>query len=422
MNAKPFFAMLVALVAAAPVAGQIGSTARRFPDTRSGIKVFTDQLPSAAALTKAQWQFIATHYVGTQKEFPSWTQTVRALNPNFIVLHYQLAVGAGVADFVDGNRWTNDFSVITKHEGWFLHDGSGNRIAQNAYKWDVMDVLFRNGAPQSGWPDYWVSTAVQRMRDNLDDGVFADSYTIDILVNQVTPPTLWLTDVNACKQNYIPNLNQYGRYCHKALHRQPEAFYYLPNLGGLITTWDTTDDAIGDGGMNEGFALGGSGSYYALGDWQLQMNRLLALDHAGKILLCQSYIQDTAGDDRWFVVGSYLLVKAHKTYLNMFGTTTLSWYPEYTIDLGPYKAEPAADVSATWNADWKVYRRDYAKGFVLVNPGAASVTIPLGGTYKLVQAQGGGPVPNSGVRPGTLSTTPASSVTVPAHSARVLLY
>ncbi len=422
MQVKSLFALMAAICMALPVEAQIGSAAHPFPDTKSGIKVFTDQLPSANALTQAQWHFISTHYVGTQKEFPSWAQTIRALNPNFIILHYQLAVGAGTANFIDGNQWVNDFSTINMHEDWFLHDNSSNRIDQNAYHWKVMNILFNNMTPQSGWPDYWVTTCLQRMRDNQDDGVFADSYTQDILINQVTPAFFWFTNVDACKQYWIPNLNMYGAYCYNNLHSQPEAFYYLPNLGGLITSWDTTNFAIGDGGMNEGFALGGSGSYYALGDWQLQMNRLLTLSGAGKILLCQSYIKDSDHNDRWFVLGSYLLIKGHKSYINMFQSTTLSWYPEYAINLGAYKNEPAADISTYWNAAWKVYLRDYANGFVLVNPGTTGVNVDLGHSYKLVRIVGGGPVTASGAQPGSLSTVMVTSVTIPAHSARVLLY
>jgi hypothetical protein len=47
-----------------PVAG-IGAAARFFPDTRDRVMVFTDQLPGG--MTDAQYQFAATHYVGSQK-------------------------------------------------------------------------------------------------------------------------------------------------------------------------------------------------------------------------------------------------------------------------------------------------------------------------------------------------------------------
>jgi|SRR5579875_259599 hypothetical protein len=411
---------LLGQVAARPLQ-PIGAEAHPFPDTTNRIVVFSDQLPSAASLSQAQWRFIADHYVGTQKETRSWAEMIRKLNPHFIVLHYQLAVGAGTAAFLDGERWTNDFGYIKQHPNWFLRAADGSPISQNVYHWDVMNILFRNGKPISKWPKYWAETALKRLRDNEDDGVFADSYTQDILMNQVNPPFAWFSSAEACKQNWIPNLNLYGAYCCKSLHDQPEHFYYLPNLGGLVNAWDTTDYAVGDGGMNEGFALAGPGNYYMPSDWHLQMNRLLALIRADKIVICQSYTCDSDYDARWFVIGSYLLIKGHHTYINMFDTSTLSWYPEYTVPLGVPLSEPARTISANWDAAWGVYRRDFTRGMVLVNPGTQPVKIDLGRTEYLVGAKGGGPVPASGMPTGQLMTRPVSAVMIPGHSARVLL-
>ncbi|HZO92060.1 MAG TPA: putative glycoside hydrolase [Chthonomonadaceae bacterium] len=399
----------------------IGGVARRFPDTRARILIFADQLP--AQMTDAQWRFAATHYVGCQKEMRSWTRRMRQLNPGFLVLHYQLAVGTGPAAFVHGDEWTNDFAQVTRHEDWFLHDTQGRRLLQPDWNWYVMDIRFADNRPATGFPDYWLATALQRMRDNEDDGCFADSYTQDILINQLKPPFVWFTDPEANKRFWLPNLNRYGAFCAQGFHRQPERFYYLPNLGGMVTTWDTvTNLAVGDGGMNEGFCASGPGHYYSEDDWRLQMSRVLALASRNKILLCQTGTDPANADHRWFIVGSYLLTKGHRSYLNMFQKSTLEWYPEYTLDLGPYLQEPQPDVAAYWKPEWKVYRRDYAKGMVLVNPTSEPVTIPdLGGTYRLVAAQGGGIVSADGQAPGTLTTQSVRSVTIPAHSARVLL-
>ncbi len=106
----------------------------------------------------------------------------------------------------------------------------------------------------------------------------------------------------------------------------------------------------------------------------------------------------------------------------MFQHSSLEWYPEYTLDLGPYTSEPQPEVDAYWQSDWKVYRRDYVKGMVLVNPSGSATTISnLGGSYRLVTAEGGGAVDSDGDLPGVLKTQTVSYVTVPAHSARVLL-
>ncbi len=413
------FMFLMAIIAPAVHAQSIGSVARSFPNSSGQILVFTDQLPSQP--TTNQWKFIASNYVGTQKELLSWTQKVRQLNNNFIVLHYQLAVGCGTALFIDGNTWTNDFATVSQNNRWFLQD-SGSWIEQTAWDWYVMNIVFSNGSPVSGFPHYWTTAALQRLRDNQNDGVFADSYTQDILFGQVNPAYIWFNDVPTCLANWIPNLDDYGSYCAATLHSQPEKFYYLPNLGALITSWDTTNYAVGDGGMNEGFAIPGPTGSYATSDWQLQMGRILELTAQSKIVICQTYIAGTNNNQRWFVVGSHLLTKGNQSYLNMFKTNSLEWYPEYTVDLGLYVDPPVADLSQYWNAEWGVYQRNFANGFVLVNPGTTSVKINLGATYKLVYSHGGGAVPTNGTKPGALSTTSVSSLTIPEQTARVLLY
>lgn len=402
-------------------AAAIGAAARSFPDTRLKIRVFDDQLPSS--MTEAQWRFSAAHYVGSQKMTRAWTQRMRRLNPRFLMLHYQLAAGAGPAPFVVGNQWTNDFSRVTRHEDWFVHDGHGRRLLQPAWNWSVMDIRFSGGTPRTGFPGYWLNTTIARMRENEDDGCFADSYTQDILMNQLRPPFVWFTDPTACERDWLPQLNRYGSFCAAGFHRQPERFYYLPNLGGMITTWDrVTNLRVGDGGMNEGFCAAGAGNYYSVEDWKLQMSRVLTLAAAGKIVLCQTGTDLANLDHRWFIVGSYLLTKGHRSYLNMFQKSTLEWYPEYTLDLGAYQAEPQPDVDRYWDREWKLYRRNFARGVALVNPAAAAVTIPrLGAVFRLMIASGGGPVPPDGRQPGVLTTQAVTAVTVPAHSARVLL-
>jgi hypothetical protein len=106
----------------------------------------------------------------------------------------------------------------------------------------------------------------------------------------------------------------------------------------------------------------------------------------------------------------------------MLKNNSLEWYPEYTVDLGAYDAPPVADLSQNWNSNWRVYQRSLAYGMVLVNPGTKAVTIKLGGTYELVTGSGGGAVLSNGSQPGSLSTSTVTTVKIPAHSARVLLY
>ena len=69
--------------------GLTGPTGRVFPDTTSSIAILTDQLPT---MNMSQMQFATSHYVGTEKQLVPVTDALRALNPNFIVLHYHLSM------------------------------------------------------------------------------------------------------------------------------------------------------------------------------------------------------------------------------------------------------------------------------------------------------------------------------------------
>ncbi|MBK9231390.1 MAG: hypothetical protein IPO15_11150 [Anaerolineae bacterium] len=74
-----------------------GGAPRAWPDTSSGVHVFNDQL--SQGMTQAQVQFIATHYAGTQKMIRSEADRLRAVNPNFLILHYRLGHGPATAPF-----------------------------------------------------------------------------------------------------------------------------------------------------------------------------------------------------------------------------------------------------------------------------------------------------------------------------------
>jgi hypothetical protein len=397
------------------------SGTRPWPDTTAGIGVFADQLPSS--LTEAQRRFAALHLVGTQKQLASNLRAIRAYNPYFLCIHYQLGVGCGPALFCDGLSWTSDWSYVSNQASWFLLNSATQRVHQTTWDWYVMDIRYTNGVPVSGFPAYWISNALSRIRSSESDGVFADSFTQDAYTfGQCNPSHAWLDDVNACKANWIPQLMNFGQAITNAFVRDGAGFLFLPNLGGLLTSWDTTDFGIGDGGMIEGFCFWSSGNYFAVSDWKLQADRILNLGVRNKVLICQTYISGAPVSDRLFVMCSYLLIKARRTYINMAATGNLEFYPEYKVQLGRPRQVTAPSMDSLWSSAWGVYRRDFTNGLVLVNPSAAPVNVSaLGATYYNVTPAGGGDVDTSGNASGTLAFSPVSSVSIPAHSGVILL-
>jgi hypothetical protein len=117
-------------------------------------------------------------------------------------------------------------------------------------------------------------------------------------------------------------------------------------------------------------------------------------------------------------LGNYLLVKGHHTYLDYFAQGPLEWYPEWGADLG---APSSSATNVSTYASGGVYRRDFAKGSVLVNPTSSPVNVSLGGTFNLVVPSGGGAVDTSGTPPGSITTQSVTSVNVGATTAAIIL-
>lgn len=154
-------------------------------------------------------------------------------------------------------------------------------------------------------------------------------------------------------------------------------------------------------------------------DWEASTNEILSLAAKGKIIILQNYLDDpTDVALRLYYLANYLLVKGDRTYLDYFSSGPLEWYPEWGLDLGAPKAAAAtvADLS-----QGGVYRRDFAKGSVLVNPSSSPVTVTLGATMQQVVPQGGGAIDAAGDTPGSITMMPVTTVTVPATGAAILL-
>ncbi|MGV8039033.1 MAG: putative glycoside hydrolase [Thermoanaerobaculaceae bacterium] len=87
---------------------------------------------------------------------------------------------------------------------------------------------------------------------------------------------------------------------------------------------------------------------------------------AGKALLAQTYVD--GAQERLFTLGSYLLVKGSRTYLNFETSDAPDWWPEYDVPIGAALQPPAASVDALQSAVPGVYTRAFDNGSVWVNP------------------------------------------------------
>jgi len=399
-----------------------GGPVRRFPETTDGIFVFNDQI-APSNLTDAQVRFAATHYVGSQKMRRSEARQLRRHNPNFLVLHYRLAqaLGHSPADedcnpthnyisIVRGDEWVREWPADEQlEEQWFYHWNS-SRVYCCDWGHYLMDIA------DPGWREWWSSHVIEELIANENDGVFADSFHVPnygFTWNPALPVVAPAFEAEWARRQH--NFTDYMR------RRFAGRWKWIPNIGGFITTRDPSDYANVDGVMIEGFAVSEHYRWLPMVDWELQMDRILPLLRADKILIAQSYPELSDVEERLFILSCYLLVKGRYTYINLDLGTAPEWLPEYNIDLGPPKDPLPESISELLHPEWAVYARGYAKGMVLVNPTKTPREFDLGRTYYAVHPRGGGFVPKEGTAPGSLSYRPVRTMTLGAHRGAVLL-
>ncbi|HVS34819.1 MAG TPA: putative glycoside hydrolase [Gemmataceae bacterium] len=416
-----------------------------FPDTTNGIHIFEDQLPSG--MSNAMVQFLAAHTDGTQKELLSQTNQFRAINPNFTVLHYQLGTSNSPFDYIINDQWASDWNYVNQQESWFAHqtysgepqsagDLASGRVG-NSTGLDLADIA------DPAWQQYTLNQVFQNMAATGSNGWFADSYTFGIggggldgniptryQGTNAANPADWPGGVT-----WTTQLGDWAQAIENAF-AQHNATYgtdykFIPNLDARVTSWEPNwyDNANGvpfiDGGFLEGF-----GEYTDTYDWTLSMNRGLNLTDNGKIVIMQPYPSadptTAAGQQQVnFFLGTYLLLKGDQTYLNIDYGGGAQYFPQYGLNLGaPTTPLPSNVSSYLWNG---VYRRDFQNGIVLVNPGSATYTLNLGGTYQEVEGSGGGTLTDSQIDAngnyigGSLNYQNVSSVTLTGGSAVILM-
>ena len=398
---------------------------RPFPSSAARILVFNDQL-ATWSMSEAQYAVAASHYVGTQKVRRSEARHLRLYAPDFLVLHYRLgqALGhsyptAGCApstdylQIVDGDAWVQEWpGDADVAESWFFH-WSGERV------FSCSNGHFLADLDDPAWRAWWSAEVIRQLQDNEDDALFADSYSVPNYFGACDwDPCLPGVDA-AFESAWAASEHAFTDYIQTQLGAV--GLRWIPNLGALITSRDPSDWSNVDGAMVEGFAEWGGGNYFAVADWELQMDRVLPLA-AGRILIAQTYPDPADVEERMFVLGSFLLIRGDRTYVNLDLGLEPEWFPEYGIYLGRAAAPLPATIADLYDAARGVYVRDFANGRVFVNPSAAARSFELGGSFARALPSGGGFVPASGIPAGALGHAPVTALDLGPHAAAVVVF
>lgn len=389
-----------------------------FPATDDGrVRTYSDQLPMNE-MSDEQVMFAARNYVGSQKQTAPEIARLRAVNPDFALLHYRLATASGPLDYIRDGDWGSDWAAVNSHENWFEHNtATGARLYQTQHQWYLHDVT------NAAFRDYWISSTIADMRATGAQGTFADSYTAGIggLLGEPTGDSRfdgtgaltgpWVGGT------WLDRLAGLATAVHDGYAATAENFLYLPNLGNLTTSWATLDYSAIDGGMLEDFGQDAPGYWADAAEYAAAMDRALELSAQDKLLILQTEQIDAR--HRGFLIASYYLLQGERTYLNVVAGDSrgMYWWPEYDLDLG----EPLADVGTMAAYDAvdgrvdQVYRRDFSRGTVIVNGADVTRTVTLPeGAWLRVTGVGGGAVNDDdidsggGYVGGSLITAPVS--------------
>ena len=381
-------------------------------------------------MTAPQVRFAATRYAGTQKVTRSEARHLRQHNAGFLVLHYRLGQGLGHSmpdrtgrpttdwiQIVDGDRWVPEWPGDGNvRDRWFFR-WNGSRLFSHDhghYLMELSDPDFR------AW---WSAEVMRQLQATEADGVFADSYGLP--TRRPWTPALPPDDPRL-ESAWAERQRSFTDYIRAQFAGR---WRWIPNVGAVIAGADPSDYSNADGVMIEYFAQRGHRHGYTVDEWRVQMNRALALTSRDKIVIAQGYPGEDP-EERLFVLGSYLLIKAKHTYINLFvqdkatveaqGGGLPEWLPEYEIDLGAPIDPLPETIDAYLHPTWNMYVRRYANGLVVVNPAATACTASFGSTYRRVHPVGGGVVGADGHPPGSLDSTAVRTVTLGSHRAAIL--
>jgi len=248
----------------------------------------------------------------------------------------------------------------------------------------------------SGCVDAWLDAALGVASRHGWDGVWADN------VNRGTFDETW-SAVPVNPRTHRPyTVGEYRADMLEALHRARRRFDAAGKLfiGNHGAGWQSFEDdpvirkqILAMHGVEiEDFAYTFGGAPHPEGDWLKQLrymdfanrNGVLTWAHGGK---------DTFMDPakREYVLASYLLTRRGRSVVGDLNAVA-TWWPALATDVGaPAGDFYCLDPATPCPAPGRVFGRDFAHARVLVNPGDAPRSVPLGGTFRTLD---GAPAPD----------------------------
>ncbi len=311
-----------------------------------------------------------------------------------------------------------DWEHINATETMFEHN-NGERILTIWNSWLMnADDLVDPDDPDAmdHWINYYAKTVSKQIYEYDYDGLFIDSASHKLgesAVRGIMPDDY---DTDEWYQGRVDGLAFIKSY----LPDKHVVFNGLHSKAGAEDSLANTD-----GGMWEVFAFEPeNGKYKGVKSWFYAVDMTNQFKDDAAIILIVKW-QPNLNEDiqkRIFSVASYLLVSSENVVFKMndfeYGQGDYPFfYPEFTLDLGA----PLGDY--TISDDKNYAKREFEKGFVLINPYEdQTVAYDLDSEYLQVIPVGGGAILEDGIWEGSLEyETISGQVELPPVSAMILL-
>jgi hypothetical protein len=284
--------------------------------------------------------------------------------------------------YMDAYAIYNGSSLASAHPEWILKDSGGRKLF---IPWDCSGSSCPQYAADIGNPAYRADY-INRCKALIAKGykgIFADDVNMDMNVGngsgqQVAPidPRTGSTMSDAAWKGYFAKFMEELRAAIPSAEIVHNAVWFAgggshdgsqPEVARQIraANYYNLERGFLDGGLTGGTGIWSVYAYLRFID---------AVHSAGRHVVLQSYANDTTSAE--YNLAGYFLINDGRDYVSStLGSLQSNWWRGYDTDLGDAKGG-----RYMWNGVW---RRDFTRGFVLLNePGSSTKSLSLGGSYK----------------------------------------
>lgn len=262
---------------------------------------------------------------------------------------------------------TGDFCYIsTNHPDWFLLDQYGRRITVTS-----SGEYYRMDPANAGWREFFLARVMESQNQYGWTALFLDNVEGGLSKFYGEKPAKYLD--NASYQRAIAGFLEY-------MYENYSRKYSRPVIGNIVAR---ADDAVWftylqylSGAMQERFAVDWDETdYLSVSQWEADLAFMEQTQTNGKYVILVAPGNRFDGNRQTFAFASYLLINSGKAafrYSTDDAYREVWYYDNYKTDLGTPLGSRYQFGSA--------WRRDFTRGYVLVNPYNYSASITVTGS------------------------------------------